>query len=423
MAMAFPCGPEGLPAPDEVTEDGWMPWRPWPEIAARFDVTAEGRGGERALVTHGNGDAACLGAWRRSQDVVPGRNYRFTACHRAEGVSNQDRCIWARLDWRDAQGERIRQPDLVSKGGQEGGWTRHEGVFAAPDDACRVLLELSLATGQGSVWWSDVALTEEAPGPERLVRAATLHFRPRNTASPAESVAEFCRLAETAAPLRPDILCLPEAITLIGTGWEFRDVSETIPGPTTEALGSVARSLHSYVVAGIAERVGAAVYNTAVLLGRDGAVVGKYRKTHLPREEVEMGLTPGDEYPVFLTDFGTVGIMICWDLQFPEPARALALRGAEILLLPIWGGSETLARARAIENHVFLVSSTYDMRSYVVDPSGQVLAEAMDENPIAVAELALDRPILQPWIGNMKARTWKERRGDIAVEVGPEARP
>jgi predicted amidohydrolase len=204
---------------------------------------------------------------------------------------------------------------------------------------------------------------------------------------------------------------------VVGTGKPLAEVSETIPGPTTQTLGALAKKLNCYIVAGIYERVGKVVYNTAVMLGRDGKLAGKYRKTHLPREEVEAGLTPGDEYPVFDTDFGRVGLMICWDVQFPEPCRAMALQGAEVILLPIWGGSEVLARARAIENHVFLVTSSYDMETVIVDPTGKVLAQA-DHNgkPIAAAELHLDRKIVQPWLGDMKTRTWRERRPDIPVE-------
>src|SRR2546421_2126432 len=148
-------------------------------------------------------------------------------------------------------------------------------------------------------------------------------------------------------------------------------------------------------------------------MGRDGELVGTYRKTHLPREEVEGGITPGDSYPVFDTDFGKVGLMICWDVQFPEPARALAVKGAEVILLPIWGGNEILAKARAIENHAFLISSSYDMKTFIVAPDGEVLAEASQNKPVAVAGLHLDRKIIQPWLGDMKPRTWKERRPAI----------
>jgi predicted amidohydrolase len=108
-------------------------------------------------------------------------------------------------------------------------------------------------------------------------------------------------------------------------------------------------------------------------------------------------------------------MMICWDLQFPEPARAMAAQGAEVILLPIWGGSDVLAQARAIENHVFLISSSYDMRTFIVDPAGKVLAEASKDKPVVTAELFLDRKVFQPWLGDMKNRTWKERRTDLRV--------
>ena len=230
---------------------------------------------------------------------------------------------------------------------------------------------------------------------------------------------EFCRVAKDAVlkeSARPDIICMPEGITVVGTGKSYYEVGETLPGPTSKRLGKLAKELNSYIVAGIYESEGDVLYNTAILMGRDGTMVGKYRKTHLPREEWEAGITPGDEYPVFDTDFGKVGLIICWDVQFPEPSRAMARKGAEILLLPIWGGNETLAKARAIENHVFLVSSSYDMKTFVVDPEGKVLAEATKDQPVAMAEMHLDREIFQYWLGDMKARTWRERRPDIAID-------
>ena len=95
----------------------------------------------------------------------------------------------------------------------------------------------------------------------------------------------------------------------------------------------------------------------------------------------------------------------------------MALKGAEIVLLPIWGGSEVLARARAIENHIFLITSSYDMNTFIVDPAGKVAAEATKDHPIAGAALHLDRKIYQPWLGDMKNRTWKERRADIPIEA------
>src|ERR1039458_2412188 len=91
-------------------------------------------------------------------------------------------------------------------------------------------------------------------------------------------------------------------------------------------LGELALKHSSYVAAGMYEREGTAIYNTAVLIDRAGNVEGKYRKVYLPREEVEAGLMPGSDYPVFRTDFGTVGLMICYDVFFADPARALATK-------------------------------------------------------------------------------------------------
>lgn len=401
--------------------EGWETWSPRPEIAPRFSVDAMGgRTGKGALKMEGRDDPAAFGAWRRRVDgIVGGRVYRFSACYRASGIPHERRSISARLVWLDGQDERARPPDYALDTGREGGWTKIEHVATAPDNARSVVIELALAWApKGVVWWDDIQLREEPTLPQRVVRAVTVYHRPSGLKSAAENVESFCRVLREAASLRPDIICLPEGITMVGTGKTYAEVSEPIPGPTTRRLGALARELNCYLVAGLLEREGRLVYNSAVLIGRGGEVVGTYRKTHLPREEVEGGVTPGDSYPVFQTDFGRVGLMICWDVQFPEPCRALALQGAEVILLPIWGGSEVLAQARAIENHLFLVTSSYDMKTFIVDPTGRVLAEATEKSPIALAELHLDRKIVQPWLGDMKTRTWKERRPDIPVREG-----
>ena len=376
------------------------------------------------LALRGAENPAAVGAWQREvTGIRPGAVYRFQVWRRTEGMETPTRSATARLIWLDAQNRPARPADYVLEGRVEAGWTLLEQVSAAPEKAVACRVELGLAWApQGTVWWHRLSLAEESAARGRSVRALTVYHRPQSTGSAAKSVEQFCELLERAADRRPDVICLPEGITIIGTGKSYPEVAESIPGPTTRRLGEVARRLNSYLCAGIYERDGKVLYNTAVLLDRKGDLVGRYRKTHLPREEVEGGLTPGNEYPVFRTDFGKVGLMICWDLQFPEPARALALRGAEVILLPIWGGSELLARARAIENHVFLVTSSYDMKTFIVDPKGDVAAEATRSQPVAVAELNLDQKIVQPWIGDMKARTWSERRGDLPVEPQKDRR-
>ena len=397
----------------------WQSWSPRDEIAPEFSRDAKaGRAGGEALKIVAR-KPADFGAWRTTFGALqPGQVYRFSAWFRAANVADERRSVIARLQWLDGQGKpvktTVRPPEYPLDVAREGGWARMESVVRAPDGAAALDVQLSLGfAADGTVWWDDVSLAPIAAPAERIVRVMTVDHRPRSLPSAAANVDSFAGIIRGAADQKPDIICLPEGMTVVGTGRSYVDVSEAVPGPTTEKLGALARELRSYIVAGLYERVGPVVYNTAVLIDRAGKVAGTYRKTHLPREEWEAGLTPGESYPVFQTDFGRIGLMICWDVQFPEPWRALGLQGAELVLMPIWGGSETLLRARAIENHAFVVSSGYNIKSCVVAPDGEIIAEATRQAPAVTVAINLDAKIYQPWLGDMRTRTWKERRGDL----------
>lgn len=398
--------------------DGWTKWSPRSEIAPRFSISEDqGREHDGALRIETR-SAAEFGAWKISvPDVKGGRTYRLEVWYQVASVPYEKRSVAPRLEWFDATGKSLRPAEFGLAVAEERGWKRAQIVTPAPEGAASAEVQLGFGFAENaSVLFDDFSFQEEKKPRDRVVNAVTVFHRPRSTKGAAESVEEFCQIAARAAAQKPDVVCLPEGISVVGTGKTYSEVSEPIPGPSTARLGTLARQLHSYVVAGLYEREGTLVYNTAVLIGRDGKLAGKYRKTHLPREEWEAGITPGHDYPVFETDFGTVGLIICWDAQFPEPSRAMAAKGAEVLLLPIWGGNETLVKARAIENHVFLVSSSYDMKTFVLNPEGKVLAEASPENPIAFAQLRLDQKIFEWWLGDMKARTWRERRPDIRID-------
>ena len=171
---------------------------------------------------------------------------------------------------------------------------------------------------------------------------------------------------------------------------EAQMASERVPGPSTDAIAAVCKELGVYTVVRMLEDAGEAIHNLAVLCGPEG-LVGVYRKTHLPFLGVDKLAALGpDPYRVYETGIGRIGMLICYDLRFPEAARCLALEGADIIALPTnWPqGADTspdFAQTRAVENRVFLVAvnrageehgTRFIGKSQIVDPGGQRLALA-----------------------------------------------
>jgi predicted amidohydrolase len=408
----FQAGADGRPA-------GWKVWSPRPEIAPRGYIDpVHYRRQTGSLALSGNSNPAVFGGWECQVDgVEPGKWYRLTAYYRAEGVRYEPLQVVPRLDWARAGGKRAGQPEYGWRTSVDGAWKRIVMEVPAPENAASVKIQLLLQNAPAAtVWWDEISLNEIAAPAPRPVKVASVNFRPRKAASAQDSVRQFVETVQRNVEKGADVILLPEGITIVSTGKSYAEVAEPVPGPTTERLAGLAREKNSYVVAGIYEREGLALYNTAVLLDRSGRLAGKYRKVYLPREELEGGLTPGSGYPVFDTDFGRIGLMICWDVQYADPARGLALNGAELLLVPIWGGNEALVRARAIENQVFIASSGYGYPTQILDPNGELLAVAREQGAVALATLDLSRRYADQWLGNMRGRFMKELRLDVKVE-------
>ena len=367
--------------------------------------------GEATLALSGSGKAHANGMWTRTVDVEAGESYLFEVHYMAKDVEEPNRCILSRIEWQDASGDKIgRQeyPAMMRSQGMDA-WGSMRQHYVIPEGVEKAKIELIYRwDDDGRVWFGGFSLKPSAVPEPRLVRVATVHYQSRDSPSSMENLKRYGKYVETAAEKGADIVCLPEGITIVGTNLNYVEASEPVPGPSTDFLGKLAKAHEIYIVAGIIEKEGEVIYNTAVLIDREGSVLGKYHKVSLPREEIDGGITPGDALPVFETDFGTIGMMICWDVTFPETARALAKQGAEVIFLPIWGGNLTLAKARAIENQVYLVSSTYDMKTAVFDQEGEIIAEATDENRVAVADIDLNKQKLWPWLGDFKNRIPRE---------------
>jgi len=202
---------------------------------------------------------------------------------------------------------------------------------------------------------------------------------------------------------------------------ELFKLAETIPGPTTDALGKVARQKQVVIVASIFEKRAAGVYhNTAVIIGAGGKLVGRYRKMHIPDDPLyyeKFYFTPGDlGFQTHNTEYARIGALVCWDQWFPEAARLTALSGAEFIFYPTaigWlpaeaeemnqaqhSAWETIQRAHAIANGVYVVAVnrvgsesklTFWGQSFVADPFGRVIAKASADNEeVLVVDCDLD---------------------------------
>ena len=406
--------------------DGWEAWGPqWSEASCTITRSEDG-----VRMEAPGRPFAVGGLTREVEPIEGGAAYAVAADVSAERLPWPHQTLTVRVTWlRQGQplhpaGMLLRGPmpaDPASPAGEGEANAADEDlarlafrdVLVAPAeaDAARIALEVKWPR-EGSVTWHRVAMEPAEPPPPRPVRIGTVYLRPRQS-TPENNLELYAALIEEAGQEDLDIVCLPEALTLVGTGLSGADVAEPIPGPSTERLGQAAREANVWVVAGIYEQEGDQLFNTAVLLDREGRVAGKYRKTHLPREEWRQGFTPAADYPVFETDFGTIGIKICYDWFFPEVSAILALRGAEIVLAPTWGTTfpdedgraegETVFRVRARDNGIYLVPCVFDGSSMVIDPLGRILVSNEGEDGLFWCEVDLAEREPLWWVGHWRS--------------------
>jgi predicted amidohydrolase len=440
--LAFPVFADSS---SEQAPGGWTSAAPRQEIRPVFSSPhSGGHGGKPCLAIQHDGREGLDGFWTKTFEVEGGQYYSFHAFRKSEAVSVPRRSAVVRILWQDSAGRHVLRDEARSetedplaryagdvlpgytptaeaeypteKLTDADGWTEVAEVYRAPSKATHAVIELHLQWApNGRILWSDVSLEKTKASAGRKVRLAAVHFQPKAGNTPAEKCRLFAPLIEEAAHQHADLVVLPETLTCYNSGSSYAQCAESIPGPSTEYFGGLAKQHNLYIVAGLLERDRHLVYNVAVLIGSDGQVQGKYRKVCLPRDEVAGGIAPGDDYPVFSTRFGKLGMMICYDGFFPEVARELSNRGAEVIAWPVWGCNPLLASARACENHVYLVSSTYEvpernwMLSAIWDYEGHTLVRGEKWGTVVVAEVDLDQRLHWPSLGDFKADLVRHR--------------
>lgn len=215
---------------------------------------------------------------------------------------------------------------------------------------------------------------------------------------PKANLSKIIESIRAAAKRDASLVAFPECAL---TGYAFESLEEAVPlaerldGPSALAIADVCRETGVYAAVGFIESAGSKFYNSVMLVGPEG-VAGNYRKVHLPFIGIDRFLSPGDHpFQIVELPFGKIGLNICYDISFPEPARVLKLMGAELIVLVTnwppgaWRSPEFVVNARALENHIFYAAVNrvgtergwqFIGRSKVVDCNGDTLAEANGES-------------------------------------------
>jgi predicted amidohydrolase len=339
---------------------GWSVVSPSSWLAPEFKLGVA-PDGHRALLAQGNGKEQCFGYIRHLVHLEGGKTYRLRVEFRFEGMGDVNRHLVHAVFGKDGFNDGIF--NYRRRGRVVIGSRRFPGPEKGEDAEVRLYFRFSPA---GKVWWERVSLQQCAPIPKRLVKIACswgkgdLHY--------------WSQWLDQAGEKKVDVALLPEMFN----GKSPKE-AQPLNGPSGSLLASKAKEWHMYVSGTFYERRGHLAFNTAPLFDREGRLVGTYSKNELYDPEEDQGATPGTGLSVFNTDFGKVGIMICYDSWFPEVARLLAYKGAELVLFPNAGYDMELMPARAADNGIWIAASSQDCPAGIWDSGGAKAGEKVPD--------------------------------------------
>lgn len=210
---------------------------------------------------------------------------------------------------------------------------------------------------------------------------------------------------------QPDIICLSELfLRRLITGYS-KEKAESVPGPIINRFGEFAKKHNCYIICPIYTKKDGHIFNSAVLIGRDGNVVGEYNKIHPTNGEINTGVTPGAIVPpVFKTDFGSIGIQICFDANWPEQWSSLKDSGAEIVFWPTMFNGGKILNSHALFNNYYIVSN-YGSTSRFIDISGDELFRSGIRQSGICVPLNLDKKVVHGDIGTRKINAVQKKYG------------
>lgn len=250
----------------------------------------------------------------------------------------------------------------------------------------------------------------------RIVWAATVSQESLSAESMEEWRDKIINIMEEIRPTRPDIVCLPE--TFLYTGLSYPDKTsvakaDSYPFLTLERFKNYARSNSCYVITPTVIRENGRPYNAAVLIDRKGNAVWNYKKMHPTDTEMDAGVLPGPEnQPVFDTDFGTIGVQICFDVQWNNGWEQYRDKDVDIMFWPSAFPGGRMVQAKAPQTNAYLITSVNKGSARICDKSGDELAksEFWNRNWVCTA-LNMEKAILTIWPYVLKFPDIKKKYG------------
>jgi predicted amidohydrolase len=384
------------PAPGGVPA-GWEFWTPTPRMKL---ATAAQPGSFRMA---GNGNPHAKGRlWRKLDGFQTGHWYRFEVRFTASGIRNPNNALLMLVEMAGSQNTRLLT--IEKRDGEQ----FQAGLILQMPEIAKGSAMLHLFAGfipQGWVQWKQVAVSE-VPGyapPRRPIRVAIVDGQPAGSGSAAESARHYASEIDRACEgKKTDVVLLPE-------NFNKSNVKNVQPASMDSEymriIREAARRNNTYLAGSLFEDVDGQAFNSAFLIDRRGQVAGTYHKSHLTTGEMMFSpLSRSEDVRVFKADFGMVGIAVCFDFHYPEFARMLALKGAELVLVPMAAddrlkeegfarSAEYSGKSFVLENRIpiaFAATLAKDIQpSLIIDQFCKVLARSNSKQHIIAAELDL----------------------------------
>ncbi len=384
----------------EIGEAGWETETPPCKKIAHF-----GKGSfEESLNIEIKSKSFGVGKWKAQIPVEKNKSYDFT-------VSAQTACeaqdIYAIATVFRADGSMVTR-DHIRNSYKKDGFIRFYDKIETDSEADSVKIELWLKGYDAKVKWYNPCLCKGEERDKREVGVAVAYIPPNyeENSTIEGNKGKIFYVLERSAKTGADIIVLSECMYERNVpNVTLSEAAQTDDGEMCSRISEKAAEYGAYIIYNFHEFDDGEYYNTSVLFDRKGKLAGKYRKTHLTVGELEQGMTPGDEYPIFDTDFGRIGMLICFDHYFSETSEILAEKGAEIIFVSSAGDAAEKCIARAMDTGIYFAVCGLNHENVhgwgagrIVAPDGSIISDTEDIEKPAFAKIDLNMPVRREWL-------------------------